>query len=147
MSDTQANKALVMGFVAAGNERDMDALDELLAPGFKRHCPATPDVEVNCPDDFKRFLEQDAAAVPDARVAVRHLIAEGDMVALWATYSGTQDGPMGPFPASGRSCSTDFGGVFRIQDGRIVELWVTWDNLDILAQLGHIEPPTPAGNA
>jgi ketosteroid isomerase-like protein len=65
MSDVANNKALVLRFVDAGNERDMDALDELLTPDFKRHCPATPDVEVNCPDDFKRFLERDVAAMLD----------------------------------------------------------------------------------
>jgi len=147
MDDTQANKELVMRFVTANNERDMAALDELLAPGFTRHCPATPGVDVKCPDDFKEFLRRDVAAVPDARVEVKHILAEGAKVALWANYSGTQEGPMGPFPASGRSCSTDFGGVFRIEDGRIAELWVTWDNLDILAQLGHIEPPVPGTDA
>lgn len=141
MSDPQANKQLVTRFVAAGNGPDLDAFDELLTPDFKRHCPATPDVEVNCPDDFKKFIERSFAEMPDAHVRVQQMIAEDDLVALWATFSGTQEGPMGPFPASGKSCSTDFGGVFRIEDGRIAELWVTWDNLDMLAQLGHIEPP------
>jgi steroid delta-isomerase-like uncharacterized protein len=141
MSQAQANKELVRRFFDAGNERDFDALDELLTADFTRHCPATPGVEVNCPDDFKRFMRQDIASVPDARVEVRHLLAEGDMVAVWANYSGTQEGPFGPFPASGKFCSTDFGGVFRVEDGRLAELWVTWDNLDILVQLGHIEPP------
>lgn len=92
MSDVTRNKDLVVRFVAAGNERDMDTLDKLLAPNFKRHCPATPDVEVNCPDDFKRFLERDVAAMPDSNVAVTHLVAEDDKVAVWATYSGTQEG-------------------------------------------------------
>lgn len=141
MSDPQANKQLVTRFVAAGNGPDLDAFDELLTPDFKRHCPATPDVEVKCPDDFKGFIERSFEEMPDAHVRVQQMIAEDDLVALWATFSGTQEGPIGPFPASGKSCSTDFGGVFRIQGGRIAELWVTWDNLDILAQLGHIAPP------
>lgn len=147
MSDAQANKNLVMRFVDAGNGLDLDALDELLMPDFTRHCPATPGLVVNSPDDFKRFLQRSVDEMPDANVAVKHIVAEGDLVALWATYSGTQEGPMGPFPASGRSCATDFGGVFRIEGGRIAELWVTWDNLDILTQLGHMAPPAPAEGA
>jgi predicted ester cyclase len=69
------------------------------------------------------------------------------MVALWSTFSGTQEGAMGPFPPSGKSCTTDFGGVFRIEGDRIAELWVTWDNLDMLAQLGHVEPPATPTDA
>jgi steroid delta-isomerase-like uncharacterized protein len=136
-----------MRFVEAGNGPDLDAFDQLLTADFKRHCPATPDLEVNSPDDFKRFIERSFDEMPDAHVRVKHIIAEGDMVALWSTFSGTQEGPMGPFPPSGKSCATDFGGVFRIEDGRIAELWVTWDNLDMLAQLGHIEPPAPPAEA
>jgi len=74
MSDVTRVKDLVVRFVAAGNKRDMDTLDELLAPDFKRHCPATRDVEVNCPDDFKRFLERNVAARPASNVAVTHLV-------------------------------------------------------------------------
>ena len=107
MNDPERNKALVQRFVDAGTGRDLDVLDELLAPDFKRHCPATPGLEVNCPDDFKRFLEQDAVSMPDSNVVVEHMLAEDDKVALWAT----------------------------------------WDNLDILAQLGHIDPPPPPSDS
>ena len=26
------------------------------------------------------------------------------------------------------------------------ELWVTWDNLDIMVQLGHMDPPPPSAS-
>ena len=29
----------------------------------------------------------------------------------------------------------------------LAELWVTWDNVDILAQLGHIDPPPPPSDS
>ena len=44
---------------------------------------------------------------------------------------------MGPFPPSGKRLSLDFAALFRIESGKIVELWVTWDNLAALSQLGH----------
>ena len=61
-------------------------------------------------------------------------------VAVWALYEGTQEGQMGPSPPSGRRMELDFGGVFRIEDGMIAELWLTWDNLSVLTQLGHSPP-------
>ena len=34
--------------------------------------------------------------------------------------------------------------MFRISRGRITDLRLTWDNLGLLAQLGHVAPPAPA---
>jgi predicted ester cyclase len=45
---------------------------------------------------------------------------------------------MGPFPPSGAKAKFDFGAMFRISGGKIAEWWVTWDNMTILAQLGHL---------
>ena len=78
---------------------------------------------------------------PDSRVTVQHIIAEGDFVAIWAQYSGTQEGQMGPFSPSHKRMIIDFGAVFRVESARLAELWVTWDNLVALTQLGHFPPP------
>ena len=68
------------------------------------------------------------------------LIAEGDLVAFWCTYTGTQTGAMGPFPPTGNKTDLDFAGFHRIENGKIAESWITWDNMTILTQLGHFPP-------
>ena len=123
--------------VAAGN---MDALDDLIAVDYVRHCPATPDVEVNSLSAFKDYLLNDRESVPDPELQVVHLIAEDNLVAFWASYSGVQEGPMGPFPATGNRMEIAIAGIHRIEDGKIAETWVTWDNLTALTQLG-LWPP------
>jgi predicted ester cyclase len=35
-----------------------------------------------------------------------------------------------------------FLSIFRLEEGKIAELWVEWDNVAILKQLGYF--PTPA---
>jgi predicted ester cyclase len=40
-----------------------------------------------------------------------HVVADGDMAAVWATYSGTQTGALGAFPASGKRAEFDVAGV------------------------------------
>ena len=35
----------------------------------------------------------------------------------------------------------DSAGVFRIEDDKIAEIWVTWDNVAGLTQLGLLPPP------
>lgn len=130
-----------LAMVRALNDRDLDALDALLAPDLVRHSQATPDVEIRSLDDFKDFLRTDFATVPDSEVDCPMVIVEGDLLACWCTYRGTQQGAMGPFPPTGRRVDLDFSGFIRFEEGLIAEMWVTWDNLTALTQLGHFPPP------
>ena len=137
----EANKDLVRRFTAVLNAGDFDALDGMLTEGFSRHSQATPDVEVRSREDFKKLQKTYAAISPDQHIKIKMLIAEGDRVAALATYTGTQTGPMGNFPATGKKYTMTFLSIFRIEDGRIAELWVEWDNMAILKQLGLLPPP------
>ena len=138
------NKNIVTKMIEAVNDRDFDALDDLVAENVVRHCAATPDVNVTSLEEFKAFILSDLRVCPDAFQAVEIMLADGDKVAVLVTYSGTQTGDMGPFPASGKHLELPFMGILRIEDGKIAELWVEWDNLNALTQLGHF-PPGDAG--
>lgn len=117
----------------AMNSRRLDLLDEILAPDFLRHCEATPDFDVRSREDFKEFLRSNTESFPDNIQTFTQVVADGDRAGIWAIYEGTQSGALGPFPPSGRRTRFGFGGVLRVADGRIAELWVTWDNMTILA--------------
>jgi steroid delta-isomerase-like uncharacterized protein len=140
----QENKAIVNRFGEASNAKNFDAIRELLAPDFVRHCQATPEVVVRNREEFLQYLKTDAAIVPDSRQTVQHLVAEGDLVAFWVNYEGMQEGQMGPFPPSHKRMQLDISGIFRIHNGKLAELWVTWNNLAALVQLGHFPPPPTA---
>jgi steroid delta-isomerase-like uncharacterized protein len=136
-----ADVAIARAFVDAINARDLDALDTLVAPDVVRHSQSTPGVKVESLSDLKTFLRDDFRMVPDSRQEILHLVAGEDraaggrMVAGWFRYTGTQEGPMGPLPATGREVGLDFAGFLRIEEGRIAEMWVVWDNLALLRQL------------
>jgi steroid delta-isomerase-like uncharacterized protein len=138
---TERNKGIVRQMTEAINARDFGALDDLVADDVLRHCAATPDVTVETLEEFKEFLRQDLAAVPDAQQEIQFMVAEDDRVAAYVTYRGTQRGQMGPFPPSNKSLEIPFIGILRVENGKIVEIWVEWDNLSALTQLGHF-PPT-----
>jgi len=138
---TEANKKIVRAFADAGNRNDLEAFDTVLAPDFVRHCEATPEVTVTTCEEFKQFYRDTAETFPDQQMILDTLVAEEDRVAFWGKFSGTQSGPMGPFPPTGRRLESEVAGMFRIEAGRIAELWVTWDNLSGLAQLGLFPPP------
>jgi steroid delta-isomerase-like uncharacterized protein len=135
---TEQNKAVIRHFFDAWNSRQPDAFDDLVAPDVVRHCEATPGMEARSLDQVKEFLRQDTAIFPDSVQTIKLLVAEGDLVAAWTTCEGTQQGPMGPFPPSGRKAQFDFGAMFRMAGGKIAEWWVTWDNVTILRALGHL---------
>lgn len=140
-ADSSANEDIVLRMIEAVNTRDFEALDDVVSPTVRRHSGATPEVQVTSLDDFKAFLHVDLAAVPDAMQEVNLIFSSGDMVAVHEIYRGTQTGQMGPFPPSGRSLELPFIGLLRVEDGKIAEIWVEWDNLNALAQLGHFPPP------
>jgi len=137
----ELNKSIVQRFGEAQNNHRLDLLDDIVAPGFVRHCQATPWVQIRSLEDFKHFLKEDRAAVPDGQVTPRFLLAEGDYVAIYCTYAGTHTGQWGPIPPTQKRFNLDISGVLRLAGGKIVELWITWDNLTVLTQLGQWPPP------
>lgn len=138
----QKNKEIVakaFDIVEIGN---YDEMGTYIAEDYKRHCQATPELSIESLDAFKEFIRMDRLSIPDQKLNVKMLVAEGDLVAFWATYTGTQTGQMGPFPPSNKFAELDFSGVHRIENGKIVETWITWDNISILSQFGHFPPAT-----
>jgi steroid delta-isomerase-like uncharacterized protein len=141
MADPEQIRDLIRRLEEAMNSRKLELLDDIVADDFVRHCEATPDFDVRSLEDFKEFLRQNTTSFPDNVQTFVQVVVEGDRAGIWTTYEGTQDGPLGPFPATGRTVHFDFGGVLRVENGKIAELWVTWDNMTILGQLGHLPAP------
>jgi len=142
LADEAENIQIVTSMADAINDRNLNALDDLVAQDVVRHSAATADVTVTNLAEFRAFLETDFSAVPDSVQTIDIIFANEEYVAMKATYSGTQNGPMGPFPASGERLKLPFIGILRIEDSKVAEIWVEWDNLYALAQLGLFEPPT-----
>ena len=136
----EENKEVARRFVEALNNGDYDVLDELMMPDFVRHSQATPDVLIRSREEFKRFDKEYKTAFPDAQITIHFVLAEGDKVGAYMTFTGTQEGAMGPFPPSGRTVESKFLGIMRLESGKIAEMWVEWDNLAMLVQLGHFPP-------
>lgn len=139
----EANKDLIRQFTQVLNDADWDALGEIVAEDFARHSAATAGAPVRSRAEFIQLQEGFLVSVPDQRVTIHQLVAEGDRVAALATYSGTHTGPMGDYPATGEGFEAPFLAIFRIESGLIAELWVEWDNVALLTQLGLFPPPPP----
>jgi predicted ester cyclase len=138
--------AVVAEFFDAMNDRELDRLDAIVADNFVRHCEATPDVEVRSLKDFKAFLEAYTAVFPDNVQTPTHIAADGDLIGIFATYEGTHLGPFGPFEPTGKRAKFDFAGILKVENEKLSEFWITWDNMTILGQLGLL-PDSDAADA
>lgn len=135
------NIQLAESMVKAINDRNLARLDHLVSPSVVRHSAATAGVVVTNLAEFKAFLESDFSAVPDSVMKIDVIFGNQNFVAMRATYSGTQSGQMGPFPATGKRFALPFVGILKIDDAKISEMWVEWDNVFALTQLGHLAAP------
>jgi len=134
------NIQIARAMTEAINNRDLAGLAEFVSADVVRHSAATTGVVVSNLEEFRAFLETDFAAIPDSVQTINIIFGSGDLVAIRASYDGTQTGPMGPFPASGNKLHLTYIGILRFDAGKVVEIWVEWDNIDALSQLGHLQP-------
>lgn len=135
------NKLIVRNFIEAINRQDWSQFDALLAEDFIRHSSTWGQDGIRTRDQLRAYLKSEFMAFPDAAETVNFMIAEGDRVAVHSHCRATQKGPLGHFPALGKTLSADFISIYRVTQGRIREAWVEWDSLKGLIQLGHISPP------
>ena len=92
-------------------------------------------------------LEEDIAAareqrkaLPDMRVQVNHIVAEGDLVSVYWTASGTNTAAGWGIPATGKSVSVHGMTLFRFARGLIQEEWSVFNEYSIMKQLGLVPP-------
>jgi steroid delta-isomerase-like uncharacterized protein len=134
------NKTIVRAFVeTVWNRRQLDRSGELVAPDFVDHAPMpgqAPGLE-----GVKRNWAMYLDAIPDFRVTIEELVAEGDKVAVRRSYEGTHKGELLGIAATGKRLQ--FGGIsiFRLANGRIAEHWEQLDRLALMQQLGVVAGP------
>lgn len=138
---TQANKQVVQRFAEEfKNKGNHDIVDELFAPDFQHHFP---DPRLPKGVEAMRGLGQSVvSAFPDVHVTVEELIAEGDRVVERTTARATHQGEFNGVPATGKAVQWTETHVYRLEDGKIAELWPQIDLLSLMVQIGAI---TPAG--
>jgi|RhiMetdeSRZDD1v2_1073273.scaffolds.fasta_scaffold424470_1 predicted ester cyclase len=144
---TQENKAIVRRFFEeAWNQNKIAELDAYVAADNVGHAGSV--VRSFGPEAVRTTIKVWRTAFPDYQAHLEALTAEGDMVVARITFTGTHTGlfQLGPrvLPPTGKALREAELIMFRIADGKIVELWATWDRLSVLEQLGALLEPTPA---
>jgi len=119
---------------------DFALFDRLFAEDYVDHTPQPGFPPTK--DGTRALYGALRAAFPDFRVEIHFQFSDGDRVAIYKTYRGTQDGPfMGRQPSGKRVCF-DSVDVMRVRDGQIVAHWGVGDLLGLLQQLRIVQPLT-----
>jgi steroid delta-isomerase-like uncharacterized protein len=135
----EENKEIVQRFWGAW-EGNLDLVDELVGADYVNHSPGMPD-QPEGPEGIKAIVKMFRAGMPDLRVIIEDLIAEGDKVAMRYRIEGTHEGELFGVPPTGRRVSIESVTVERVSGGKIREHWRVTDTLDMMQQLGAIPAP------
>src|SRR5690349_7150820 len=125
----EENKAIVDRFYTEVlNGKNMTVADELLDPGFVDHAaPPHPGTDREFLHGFWPHVWR--VAFPDWYIDVQEVVAEGDKVVGRYVASGTQQGELMGFPASGKKITVTGMNLFRLANGKIVE---EYGNMDMM---------------
>lgn len=132
-----ANKALYFRFATLLGENNLDALEELLTPGFVDHSlpeglkPGAASLKDVCSTLLGRF--------PDIHLVLEDLIAEGDRVAARIAVHGSS--------SSGHTVTTELIDIVRIDGERIVERWSHHSGCHELDHVDAAQASTDAGES
>jgi steroid delta-isomerase-like uncharacterized protein len=135
----EQNEAVVRRTFDAFNSGDTSTADELIAADAVNHDPAQPE-EGHGPDGFKQTIELYRAAFPDLTFTIDAIFSDGDMVCTRWSTTGTHEGDLMGIPASGNHITSSGISVDRVEDGKVAESWVQWDNLGLMQQIGAGQP-------
>jgi predicted ester cyclase len=108
--------------------------DEVFAADYVRH-DLRPGNPLPGPAGQKQIAAGFRAAFPDLHFTLELLVAEGDMVVGRWTLTGTNTGLWGKIPPTGKIAKFSAVNIFRIANGKVVEIWNHRDDLGLMQQL------------
>jgi steroid delta-isomerase-like uncharacterized protein len=131
----EANKARQREFVETLQDRgELERVPEFVHPAFVDHSkvPGLPDG----PEGVKAILGAIRQAFPDHDAKVVQMIAEGDLVATYKTFTGTNLGTFFGAPPTGKRATIRVMDFVRYRDGKVAEHWNIVDTAGLMQQLG-----------
>jgi len=124
------------------NNLDESAIDRLMSPdGIVHGLGPAP---LRGPAQFKPFYQTLKSALGGIRVDIERVVVQGDTCAVLCHVVARHVGDSLGAPATDRP--VDFYGMTmaRVQNGKLVEGWNSFDFLTMYQQIGMIQLPQPA---
>src|SRR5512137_1651331 len=134
------NKNIVRRFFEEGPSKgDLGAANRLLAPNFALHVPLPCSPGIQGMNDV---ISACRAAFEHLDVTVLDTVAEDDKVAARFTAIGIHKGAFMGLPPTGKPITMTGIEIFRIENGKIAELWGEANLMGLMQQLGILPGST-----
>ena len=135
---TEVNKAIARRvFEEILSQGKFEVADEIYSREFVNH-GLNRDANLKEDQDSARGWRQ---AFPDLKITADREIAEGELVAVLWTGTGTNTGEGVGLPATGKGGKLRGITIWRIVNGKIVEEWSEFDRLRLMKGLGLLPEP------
>ena len=119
---------------------EVAALAQIVSPNILIHPTAMPcEAGYYATAGLEHWLQEQWRAFPDLSVVDEFTVANGDIVAARWQARGTSRGPFLGVAPTGRTLDYMGLSMYRIEDGRIAEIWETRNTLGIMRRLDPLE--------
>ena len=139
----EENKTVVLKFNAGMAKGDTSVIDELTTPGFVQH---NLTLEIDSDRDTTRQSNKRAhIGLSDVSLELEDIVAEGDTVAVRWTFTAKHTGKMFSVSPTNADINTARVMFFRLENGKIAELWMLNDFLKLFQDMGVLPPLNEIG--
>lgn len=87
-------------------------------------------------EDYKVIVQKYIDNFPDIQTVQNDIFGEDNKVAIRWTTSFTHNKSYMGFPASNKKIRVTGTSIYKFSEGKIVEIWINWDRLSMMQQLG-----------
>lgn len=132
----EENKAIIRKMIEAVNKQNLALLDELIASDCVYHMNVQ---QIQGLKALKQVIEEEFKSFPDLHVTIEDIMAEGNKACVRLKETVTHTGEFRGLAPTGKKLTDTAVAIFRIVEGKIVEGWGVYDQMDFFKQLGVIE--------
>ncbi|MFN8358243.1 MAG: ester cyclase [Spirosomataceae bacterium] len=134
---TSNNKIIIQQFYEAFNQGNLALASTFYASVVQLRSAAGTSYQLT-KEMLQKSIEGSFKAFPDGKNEIITIMADGDWVAVCDRRTGTNLGPWMGIEATGKTTDFLVMEMYRLHQGKIVEIMVVHDHLTALKQLGII---------
>jgi len=132
----EENKVIIRKMIEAVNKQNLALLDELVAPDFVYHMPVQ---QIQGLEVMKQGVMEEIQSFPDLHVTIEDIMAEGEKVCVRLRETATHKATFRGLAPTGKKLTYTAITIWRIVEGKVIEGWGVYDQMDFFKQLGVIE--------
>jgi predicted ester cyclase len=132
-ADMSKNIDAVKKYHQVWSNGNVEELDKIIAPNFTSHFIGG--FEYQGIDGAKNSVLETKKAFPDWKEDIVDIIVQDDKVVTRYHSTGTQLGNWDGIDSTGNKVDIYEASIYRLKDGKIVEQWGFWDEINLKKQM------------